>query len=85
MLAVILFFLTISGLVKFFGQLAYLYPEDLTSSLQAFLNILYSLIEGQDVSQRLIAVETLGFIGSSDKGKQILMKNGKRHTGFILY
>ena len=61
----------------FFGHLAYLYPHKINDTLQSFTNLLFSLVEGSDVTQKVLAIETLGFMGTSIEGKTALNKNGK--------
>ena len=67
----------ISGFVKFFGCLAHLCPRDISETLQLFTNILFTLVEGHDQTQKVLGLETLGFIGATIEGKRALSKMGE--------
>ncbi|PIK37326.1 putative 26S proteasome non-ATPase regulatory subunit 5-like, partial [Apostichopus japonicus] len=67
-------------LIKFFGALARHQPKEVSERYPAFLRCSFKLLEGCEAALVNIAVETLGFIGTSTDGKRTLNKQGKSMT-----
>ncbi|XP_069842605.1 26S proteasome non-ATPase regulatory subunit 5 isoform X2 [Dendropsophus ebraccatus] len=71
--------LYLPGLVKFFGNLAMVdSPQQICEHYPAFLQRVYDMAEGQETTMIGVAVDTLGVLGSSLEGKQVLQKSGSR-------
>ncbi|OCT67060.1 26S proteasome non-ATPase regulatory subunit 5 [Xenopus laevis] len=70
------------GLVKFFGNLAVMdSPQQICEQYPAFLNKVYDMAGGLDITMLGVAVDTLGILGSNVEGKQVLQKTGGQfHT-----
>lgn len=68
-------------LVKFFGILSRHQPKELSEKYPAFLQCCFRLLESCETSLLNIAVETIGFVGSSTDGKRALNKQGRKHAG----
>ncbi|KAE8582425.1 hypothetical protein XENTR_v10020120 [Xenopus tropicalis] len=67
------------GLVKFFGNLAVVdSPQQICEHYPAFLQKVFDMAEGQDVTMLGVAVDTLGILGSNLEGKQVLQKTGSK-------
>lgn len=67
--------LFVLGLVKFFGNVAHLHPKEALTRFDYFTNLLFSLLDSGDVTQQVLAVETLGFIGKTVEGKLVLERH----------
>ncbi|XP_018429438.1 PREDICTED: 26S proteasome non-ATPase regulatory subunit 5 [Nanorana parkeri] len=71
--------LYLPGLVKFFGNLAVLdSPQQICEHYPAFLRKVFEMVEGHETSMIGVAVDTLGILGSTVEGKQVLQKTGTR-------
>ncbi|XP_013402299.1 26S proteasome non-ATPase regulatory subunit 5 isoform X1 [Lingula anatina] len=68
--------LLLPGLIKFFGSVAFLHPKEIMTKYKTFVNMVFSYLECQDVTLRGVAVQTLGFIGSTAEGKLTFDKMG---------
>ncbi|KAM8933708.1 26S proteasome non-ATPase regulatory subunit 5 [Pelodytes ibericus] len=67
------------GLVKFFGNLAIMdSPQQICERYPAFLEKVFSMAEGHETTMIGVAVDTLGVLGSTLEGKQVLQKAGGR-------
>ncbi|XP_029469057.1 26S proteasome non-ATPase regulatory subunit 5 [Rhinatrema bivittatum] len=67
------------GLVKFFGNLAIVdSPQQICEQYPVFVNKVFEMAEGQDITMIGVAVDTLGILGSNVEGKQVLQKTGSR-------
>ncbi|XP_068105186.1 26S proteasome non-ATPase regulatory subunit 5 [Hyperolius riggenbachi] len=67
------------GLIKFFGNLAVLdSPQQICEHYPAFLEKVYDMAEGHDVTMIGVAVDTLAVLGATVEGKQVLLKTGLR-------
>ncbi|KAM9326213.1 26S proteasome non-ATPase regulatory subunit 5 [Gastrophryne carolinensis] len=67
------------GLVKFFGNLAVMdSPQQICEHYPAFLEKVFSMAEGHETTMIGVAVDTLGVLGSTVEGKQVLHKMGTR-------
>ncbi|XP_052219531.1 26S proteasome non-ATPase regulatory subunit 5-like [Dreissena polymorpha] len=73
----------IPGLIKFFGCVARLYPKEVCSQNESFVATVFNnLSSPENPSMLSLAVQTVGFIGSSIEGKMALEKLGnKMDTG----
>lgn len=67
--------LLVPGLMKFFGALAHFQP-DILSKYPNFTNTMLNLVDDSDVSLKIIAIETLSFIGIRPDGKIALNQLG---------
>lgn len=68
---------TLTGLMKFFGGVARYHPKEICSGNSTFVNIVFDNLSSSDQTLHSIAIQTVGFIGSSIEGKQALDKLGK--------
>ena len=62
--------------MKFFGNIAHQQPKEICGKFQVFINMVFGLVDSEDISLRVIAIETLCFIGESSEGKLALEKQG---------
>lgn len=65
-----------SGYMKFFGCLCFVQPDLVNSRFKNFVNFMFSSILKKNPNTLIIAVETLGIIGSLPKGKLALHNSG---------
>lgn len=65
--------LVVPGLLKFLGTFAYHQPEML-GEYPAFTDTLFSLIQDSDLSVQIVAIETVSFISTGDRGRKTLHK-----------
>ncbi|KAG5272950.1 hypothetical protein AALO_G00171070 [Alosa alosa] len=71
--------LYLPGLVKFFGKLALLEgPQQVCECYPAFLSTVFDMLLGQDPTQTTVAMDTIGALGATVEGKQVLHKTGER-------
>ncbi|XP_040591532.1 26S proteasome non-ATPase regulatory subunit 5 isoform X2 [Mesocricetus auratus] len=67
------------GFVKFFGNLAVMdSPQQICERYPVFLEKVFEMADSQDPTMIGIAVDTVGILGSSVEGKQVLQKTGTR-------
>ncbi|KAJ8339138.1 hypothetical protein SKAU_G00359240 [Synaphobranchus kaupii] len=67
------------GLVKFFGNLAIMdSPQQICESYPAFLQKVFEMAMDQDPVMTGVALDTLGVLGSTVEGKQVLQKTGEK-------
>ncbi|CAH1787157.1 unnamed protein product, partial [Owenia fusiformis] len=62
------------GLIKFFGNVARIHPNEICDQFKAFTNTLFGLVTSPDQSLKGIAIETVGVIGERPEGKLALEK-----------
>ncbi|CAB3239368.1 unnamed protein product [Arctia plantaginis] len=72
--------LLIPGYMKFFGTIAHNYPKEFFEKHPVMLTCLFEAFETKDSSVLPVALETLGFIGSTIEGKLCLAALGSRYT-----
>lgn len=66
-----------SGLVKFFGNLAIMdSPQQVCETYPAFQNKVFEMALDPDPVMIGVAMDTLGLLGSTVEGKQVLQKTG---------
>ncbi|XP_013138971.1 PREDICTED: 26S proteasome non-ATPase regulatory subunit 5 [Papilio polytes] len=69
--------LMLPGYLKFFGSIAHHYPREIFAKYPVFLNSLFEAIDSSDQSVVLpVALDTLGFIGTTIEGKLCLAAVG---------
>ncbi|XP_076455116.1 26S proteasome non-ATPase regulatory subunit 5-like [Babylonia areolata] len=69
------------GLMKFFGGLARFHPKEVLGHFQTFVGLVFASVCGHgEPSVRGLAMETVGFIGSTPEGKRALDKQGTAMT-----
>jgi 26S proteasome non-ATPase regulatory subunit 5 len=68
--------LLIPGLMKFFGNVAQLCPDEIFSRYPVVISALFEVIESDDQTILAIALDTLGHVSSTVKGKYALQKLG---------
>jgi len=68
--------LLLPGIVKFFGNLMYLYPEQISSRWSSMVSKVIGLVPQPDPALAPTAIDTLGLIGSSPIGKTALNSIG---------
>ncbi|XP_053333949.1 26S proteasome non-ATPase regulatory subunit 5 [Clarias gariepinus] len=67
------------GLVKFFGNLAIMdSPQQVCENYPAFLNMVFAMAMSPDSTQIPVALDTLGLLGGTVEGKQVLHKTGEQ-------
>ncbi|KAK3524579.1 hypothetical protein QTP70_029890 [Hemibagrus guttatus] len=67
------------GLVKFFGNLAIMdSPQQVCENYPAFLSMVFTMAMSPDPSQIPVALDTLGLMGGTVEGKQVLHKTGEQ-------
>lgn len=64
--------LLIPGLMKFFGNVARLHPDDIFSKYPAVVAALFDVINTDDLTLLAIALDTLGHVASTTGGKYAL-------------
>ncbi|XP_027008764.2 26S proteasome non-ATPase regulatory subunit 5 isoform X1 [Tachysurus fulvidraco] len=71
--------LYLPGLVKFFGNLAIMdSPQQVCENYPAFLSMVFAMAMSSDPSQIPVALDTLGVLGGTVEGKQVLHKTGEQ-------
>lgn len=68
------------GLIKFFGNIAYVRPKDICGKYKLFLAALDTCLQSTDQTLKGIAVDVLGLISSTGDGKLALANQGKSKT-----
>ena len=71
-------------MIKFFASVARQHPKEINGRLEPFINTVFKQVESDDLSLRIIAMETLGFVGHSPEGKKALYRQGKKQRWLIL-
>ncbi|ESP04905.1 hypothetical protein LOTGIDRAFT_211712 [Lottia gigantea] len=72
--------LLLPGLVKFFGGMCRVHPKEVCMKFPAFINIVFNNLDSSDISQKNVAIDTIGFLGSTVEGKLTLEKLGQQMT-----
>lgn len=63
--------------MKFFGNLAVMdSPQQICERYPVFLEKVFEMADSQDPTMIGVAVDTVGILGSSVEGKQVLQKTG---------
>ncbi|XP_017263021.1 26S proteasome non-ATPase regulatory subunit 5 [Kryptolebias marmoratus] len=71
--------LYLPGLVKFYGNLAIMdSPQQVCEAYPAFLNKVFEMALNPDPAMIGVALDTLGLLGSTVEGKQVLQKTGQQ-------
>ncbi|XP_068445103.1 26S proteasome non-ATPase regulatory subunit 5 [Clinocottus analis] len=71
--------LYLPGLVKFFGKLAVMdSPQQVCETYPAFQNKVFEMALDTDPAMTGVALDTLGLLGSTVEGKQVLQKAGEK-------
>lgn len=70
----------LSGFVKFFGNLAVVdSPQQICERYPVFMEKVFEMAESHDPTMIGVAVDTLGVLGSTVEGKQVLQKASWYH------
>lgn len=69
--------LLIPGLIKFFGNVAHQWPNEIFSKYPVVASALFEVLESSDHTIVGVALDTLGYIASSVEGKYALQALGK--------
>lgn len=64
------------GLVKFWGNVAHLKPRDILTRYPCLVSALVNMVQSEDSSVKIVAFETIGYIGVSLEGKTALRELG---------
>ncbi|KAM3873848.1 26S proteasome non-ATPase regulatory subunit 5-like [Diretmus argenteus] len=73
------------GLVRFFGNLAIMdSPQQVCETYPAFQNKVYEMALDPDPLMIGVALDTLGLLGSTVEGKQVLQKTGEKFKPVLL-
>lgn len=75
--------LLIPGLMKFFGNVARHWPNELFSKYPVIISALFEVIDGGDQTLLGPALDTLGFVSVSVEGKYALQALGDAMTGAL--
>lgn len=62
----------VPGLMKFFGNVAVVFPEKIINAYPALINILFSCLTSDDFQLLYTALDTLGHLAKFDDGKRAL-------------
>ncbi|XP_076836139.1 26S proteasome non-ATPase regulatory subunit 5 [Brachyhypopomus gauderio] len=72
------------GLVKFFGNLVIVdSPQQVCESYPAFLSTVFAMAMSSDPTHIPVALDTLGVLGSTVEGKQVLHKTGEKFQSVL--
>ncbi|XP_077593317.1 26S proteasome non-ATPase regulatory subunit 5 [Stigmatopora nigra] len=78
-------YLYLPGLVKFFGNLATARsPQKVCEDYPVFLNKVFAMASDADPAMVGVALDTLGLLGSTVEGKQVLQKTGENFKSVLL-
>ncbi|XP_077050451.1 26S proteasome non-ATPase regulatory subunit 5 [Siphateles boraxobius] len=76
--------LYLPGLVKFFGSLAIMdSPQQVCEKYPVFLEVVFSMAMNLDPTLTPVALDTLGVLGGTVEGKQVLHKTGEKFTSVL--
>ncbi|XP_026496816.1 26S proteasome non-ATPase regulatory subunit 5 [Vanessa tameamea] len=75
--------LLIPGYMKFFGAIAHYYPKEIFQKYPVLLESLFDALDSEDATILPVALDTLGFIGSTIEGKMCLMALGSKYTQIV--
>ncbi|XP_020777527.2 26S proteasome non-ATPase regulatory subunit 5 [Boleophthalmus pectinirostris] len=77
--------LYLPGLVKFFGNVAIMdSPQQVCETYPAFQNKVFEMALGSDPAMIGVALDTLGLLGSTIEGKQVLQKTGENFKAVLV-
>ncbi|KAM3599662.1 uncharacterized protein V6R79_009264 [Siganus canaliculatus] len=77
--------LYLPGLVKFFGNLAIMdSPQQVCETYPAFQNKVFEMALDPDPVMIGVALDTLGLLGSTTEGKQVLQKTGEKFKAVLV-
>uniref|UniRef100_A0A3P9HWV6 26S proteasome non-ATPase regulatory subunit 5 n=1 Tax=Oryzias latipes TaxID=8090 RepID=A0A3P9HWV6_ORYLA len=77
--------LYLPGLVKFFGNLAIMdSPQQVCESYPVFQSKVFEMALDTDPAMIGVALDTLGLLGSTVEGKQVLQKTGRENVKAVL-
>ncbi|XP_072310733.1 26S proteasome non-ATPase regulatory subunit 5 [Eucyclogobius newberryi] len=77
--------LYLPGLVKFFGNVAIMdSPQQVCETYPAFQNKVFEMALGSDPAMIGVALDTLGLLGSTVEGKQVLHKTGDKFKAVLV-
>ncbi|XP_077865343.1 26S proteasome non-ATPase regulatory subunit 5-like [Saccoglossus kowalevskii] len=65
------------GLIKFFGSIARYEPSEVFEKHPLFVRTVFTLLTSSDLTQKGVAIDTVGIVGSTVAGKLVLHKQGK--------
>jgi len=69
----------IAGLIKFFGNIAQLWPKEVFAEYPNVVTALFETFDNPDLVLLGVAMETVGYIGTSVEGKYMLDSLGMSH------
>ncbi|KAJ8733289.1 hypothetical protein PYW08_001587 [Mythimna loreyi] len=72
--------LLIPGYMKFFGCIAHTYPKEIFDKHSDVFDTLFDAIQSNDPAVLPVALDTLGFIGTTVEGKLCLAALGSKYT-----
>merc|ERR1711874_487182 len=75
--------LLVPGIVKFFGNIAHLRPKQILMEYPTFVSTLFKMTESSDDATKIVAFETIGYVGISLEGKLSLAELGNKMTDCI--
>uniref|UniRef100_A0A673MBA6 26S proteasome non-ATPase regulatory subunit 5 n=1 Tax=Sinocyclocheilus rhinocerous TaxID=307959 RepID=A0A673MBA6_9TELE len=76
--------LYLPGLVKFFGSLAIMdSPQQVCEKYPVFLEVVFSMAMNLEPTLTPVALDTLGVLGNTVEGKQVLQKTGEKFTSVL--
>jgi hypothetical protein len=64
------------GLIKFFGNVAQLRPQETFRDYPKVIETIFSSLNSDDKNLACVALETVGYVGTTPPGKRTLHKQG---------
>lgn len=77
------FFVTtifVTGLIKFFGNVAQSWPKEVFADYPNMVTTLFEMFDNPDLVLLGVAMETVGYIGTSVEGKYMLESQGVSYS-----
>lgn len=66
----------VTGLIKFFGNVAQSWPKEVFADYPNMVTTLFEMLDNPDLVLLGVAIETVGYIGTSVEGKYMLESQG---------
>ncbi|XP_056146925.1 26S proteasome non-ATPase regulatory subunit 5 [Lampris incognitus] len=77
--------LYLPGLIRFFGKLAIMEsPQQVCETYPAFQNKVFEMALDPDPALTVVALDTLGLLGATVEGKQVLQKTGEKFKAVLV-
>jgi 26S proteasome non-ATPase regulatory subunit 5 len=73
----------VSGLIKFFGNVTQSWPKEVFAEYPTIVTALFETFDNSDLVLLGVAMETVGYIGTTVEGKYMLESLGMSHSPFV--